>query len=280
MRFLGRGGFGEVWVVRRNTLRKDFALKILHPKFGKAPHVMDRLRFEAQATARIDHPGIVQAVDLWSHDDGHVCFVMELLHGRSLMEELDARRTLPVLEAVEIGCQVLSALHAAHAQGIVHRDIKPQNLYLHEVPGQARVLKVLDFGLARVITDLAEPLVTPPIRKTRTGVVVGSPRYLSPEVAHGAQADARADLYAVGVVLYELLTGLGPFDRFGVSEVERPSTQAQGISPALDACMLRALARSPNERFQSAAEFESALRSLLPARGRGGSLSPNEFPKK
>lgn len=279
VRFLGRGGTGQVWVVQQKHLRREFALKILHPRFGTKPGVIDRLRFEAQATARIDHPGIVQVIDFWMNDDGHACFVMELLTGRSLFDEMDERKQLPILDVLDIGCQALSALNAAHAVGIIHRDIKPENLFLHHLPGQARIVKLLDFGLARAVTDFGEPVVEPPMQKTRTGATIGSPRYLSPEAARGEPVDQRSDIYSVGITLYEALTGRGPFDTFCVGPIVAPSALVQGVMPSLDDHIRKAIDRDPSGRFQTAGEFESALRSLLPNWHQRNARRPVEFPQ-
>jgi serine/threonine-protein kinase len=261
IRFLGRGAMGQVWVVRQTLLKREFALKILHPRFGTKPEVIDRLRLEAQAAARIEHSGIVQVVDFWLHDDGRACFVMELLHGRNLAQELQTTPRIPVADAVEIGCQALAALNAAHALGVIHRDIKPDNLFLHELPGAGRVVKILDFGLARVTAEYAARTPSPPVQRTRTGTTVGTPRYMSPEAAQGQHVDHRSDLYSLGLTLYEALTGRGPFDSPTDGAPPPPSVFAE-LPPELDACVVTAIAHDPQSRFQTAKEFLDALKPL------------------
>jgi serine/threonine-protein kinase len=265
VRFLGRGGMGEVWVVRQGLLKREFALKILHPRFGMRPEVIDRLRLEAQATARVDHPAVVRAIDFWVNEGGHACFVMELLSGRTLAEELSTQQRLPVIEVIDFGIQALSALSSAHHIGVIHRDIKPENLFIHELLGQKRQLKLLDFGLAKIIEDFAERTPTPAAKPTRPGAAVGTPRFMSPEAARGEPVDSRSDLFSLGLCLYEAITGQGPFDQLSPGVVEKPSALVQGVPPELDAQILRAIERDPDHRFQTAIEFEVALRPLLPS---------------
>ncbi len=252
---------GEVWAVEHAFLRRPFALKVLHAHLGQ---FADRMRVEAQAMGRVNHPHIVSVVDFWISDDGRPCVVMELLEGRTLWDELLERHTLPVVESVEIACQALSALGAAHALGLVHRDIKPENLFLHDAPGYGRVLKVLDFGIARVIPDMTRRTPAPPDVRTATGAFVGSPRFMSPEASMGERVDGRADLFSIGLVLYLMLVGQGPFDSIA-SEPEPPSHLGKGISAELDAVVLRAIREDAAMRFQNAQDFVAALRSLFPS---------------
>lgn len=266
VRFLGRGGMGQVWVVRQGLLKREFALKILHPRFGLKPQVTDRLRLEAQAAGRLEHTGVVQVIDFWISSDGHACYVMELLHGRNLEQELRVRRRLPAAEVVEIGCQTLSALAAAHRLGVIHRDIKPDNLFLHELPGIGQIVKVLDFGLARVVDDYAERTPAPPMQKTRTGVAIGTPRFMSPEAAEGKPVDQRSDLYSLGLTLFEALTGRGPFDSPTDGAIPPPSAFVDGIPAGLDLSIVMSLEPNPSKRFQTALDFESVLRQVFPVR--------------
>lgn len=263
--FLGRGGMGQVWVVRHEFLGRDFALKILHPRFGTHPKVIDRLRLEAQVTARIDHPGVAQVSDFWLHEQGQACLVMELLKGRTLGQELREKDRMPVLDVLGVGCQVLSTLDAAHRLGVIHRDIKPENIFLHDLPGRGRVVKVLDFGLARVIAEYAEQTPAPPLQHTRTGAAVGTPRFMSPEAACGGLVDPRSDVYSVGLVLYEAIAGRGPFDNGMPGGIAKPSAQVQGVDEGVDSAILRAIHFNPADRFASAKEFETELRRHLPA---------------
>jgi serine/threonine-protein kinase len=266
LRRLGRGAMGDVYVVEHQALRRPFVLKVLRSRLSDDPQLVDRMRMEAQAAARLDHPNIVEVVDFWSTEGGRPCMVMELLRGVTLAAELRVRGTLPMVEAVAYGRELLSALAAAHELGVVHRDIKPENLFLHRQTGERCVLKVLDFGLARVLPrSVVQPLALP----TGTGTIVGSPRFMSPEAARGQRVDHRADIYAAGLVLYVMLTGRGPFDHAGPNDTfsvvpDPPSLHAPApLPPLLDDAILVALRSNPDERFQNAAAFSSALAAAL-----------------
>lgn len=260
-RLLGRGGMGEVWMVEHEFLGRPFALKLLHRHLG---HFADRMRLEAQTMGRVNHPHVVDVVDFWIADDARPCVVMELLDGRTLWDELLDRHQLPVSEACELACEALSALGAAHALGVVHRDIKPENLFLHDAPGYRRVLKVLDFGIARVLSEVSPRTPAPPEIRTATGAFMGSPRFMSPEQCRGEPVDHRADLYSIGFVLYIMLTGHGPFDT-GESHPAPPSRHAKSVPLELDGIVLHSIAERAGERFQSAAEFITALRPFVPS---------------
>lgn len=264
-RFLGRGSMGEVWVVRHDFLGSKFALKVLHPRFCDQQRFVDRMRQEAQIAASLDHPNIVPVIDFWVTIEGRPCLVMEFLTGKTLKQELKEKYRLPQYEVIELGCQLLSAVAAAHQRGILHRDIKPDNIFLHELPGRTRTARLLDFGVARVqrentdhpIAELAEP--------TRTGAVIGSPGFMSPEAQRGERLDERADVYSVGVTLYQALTSQWPFD-FTSKTPLPPSHLVHGVTPELDALLTRALAPDKDNRIQSAPEFESRLRKMRPSR--------------
>jgi serine/threonine-protein kinase len=198
---------------------------------------------------------------------------MELLKGRTLASELITRRSFPVAESITYARQVLSALGAAHGAGIVHRDIKPENVFLHDPPGGPRIVKVLDFGVARVLPGASGASPRPLVNPTETGVVIGTPRFLSPEGAVGRRVDERADIYAVGLTLYEMLAGRGPFDHLesdflvatahASNQPEAPSHYAERpIPPELDRAVLKALDKNPERRFASAAEFDQTLAEI------------------
>jgi serine/threonine protein kinase len=265
---LGRGGMGDVYVVEHHGLRRQFVLKVLRARLAHDPQLVDRMRMEAQAAARLDHPNIVEVIDFWSADGGRPCMVMEFLRGVTLASELRARGALSIDEGWAHGRDLLSALAAAHELGIVHRDIKPENLFLHEQTGERRVLKVLDFGLARVLPrspEFVQPLALP----TGTGTIVGTPRFMSPEAARGQRVDHRADIYSAGLVLYVMLTGRGPFDHAEPNDTfslvpDPPSLHAASTLPAmLDEAILTSLKSNPDERFQNAAAFARALEASL-----------------
>ncbi len=255
---IGRGGMGSVYVIEHRRLKKRFALKVPH-KFFARPAFADRIRIEAQAIARLSHPNVVEVIDFWTAAD-HPCIVLELLTGGTLARELAERRVLPVREAIDFAVQALSALAAAHALGIVHRDIKPENLYLHGARERQRVLKVLDFGLARILPEAVATAPAPPNVPTKTGTRVGSPAFMSPEALRGERVGPSADLYSLGLVLYTLLVGHGPFDRG--PDADPPSRHVTEIPRALDDAVLRAIQAAPEHRFADASEFRAALLSI------------------
>lgn len=266
---LGRGAMGEVHVVEHRFLGRRFALKVLRARLAGEAQTVDRMRIEAQAAARLDHPNIVQIVDFWVAPGDLPCIVMELLEGRTLAAELIERRCLPVREAVTFIRQLLSALSAAHELGVVHRDIKPENLFFHQPADHARVLKVLDFGMARIMSNALHPAPQPLSLPTKTGTFVGSPRYASPETIRGERANHLADLYSAGLVFYTMLTGRGAFDRMGPNDewstfaVEPPSLYLGSNAPAgLDSVVLKAIEFEKSERFQNAREFATHLSQL------------------
>jgi len=261
-RLIGRGGAGTVCEVEHSFLGRRFACKVLNRQAAEQPGLADRLRVEAQVMGRLRHPNIVDVVDFWVSPEGAPCVIMELLCGRNLHEELRVRRRMPAMEALELAAHALSGLAAAHALGIVHRDIKPENLFLHERPGFARVLKILDFGWARILPD--GPAQTPSAQHvpTKTGARVGSPLFQSPEGARGEKVDARADIFSLGLVLYAVLGGFVP--DFHAGQVPLPSQYAEGdwYPLALDDVVLRAIQQRPEARFQTAHEFLAAIKSL------------------
>jgi serine/threonine-protein kinase len=266
---------GEVFVVEHVELGRLFVAKVLHAELTSDARIVDRMRVERQALGRLNHPHIVSVVDSAELADGRPFFVMERLRGGTLAEELQERGKLPVYEAVQLACQLLSALAAAHAIGIVHRDVKPANLFLCAgAEGRPRLLKVLDFGVARVLPGAPPAAPLPLSLPTDVGVLMGTPRYASPEAAGGSQVDTRADIYAAALMLYIMLAGRGPFDHHQLpasllaahahDEPEPPSRLATEPVPfPLDQAVLRGLRKLPEERFQSADEFRTELEATL-----------------
>ena len=244
----------DVFLADDERLGRQVAVKVLRRSFDDADeHLVQRFQVEARAAAMLAHPAIVAVFDQGQTGD-HWYLVMEYVRGETLKQRLRREGALPVSTAVALLRPVLSALGAAHARDVIHRDVTSQNILLDERGG----VKVADFGIARIGAP----------NLTRTGTMIGTCHYLSPEQAQGRAADARSDLYSAGVVLFETLTGRLPFE--GDSEVAvalkhvqepppAPSSLVPGISPALDAVVLRALAKDPAGRFQTAAAFEQAL---------------------
>jgi serine/threonine protein kinase len=270
---------GDLFVVEHRELGRTFVAKVLQKEFRDDAVLLDRFRLEAQALGRLEHPHIVSVVNFGTTNDGRPYILLEHLTGRSLAAELKERGRLPVREALHFTGQILSALKAAHAIGVVHRDIKPPNLFLCDAADGARVLKVLDFGVARVLPEAPEGAPMPLSVPTGTGAVIGTPRFVSPEGASGRRVDERADIYGVALVLYAMLAGRGPFDHLRGrkkllnaherEEPEPPSSYAEDPIPTeLDRAVLKALAKNPEERFQTAAEFRRALEGFAELLGR------------
>jgi eukaryotic-like serine/threonine-protein kinase len=252
-RKLGAGGMADVYLAEDQELGRRVAIKILNGRHANDDQFIERFRREAKNAAALNHPNIVSIYDRGEAEETYY-IAMEFLDGRTLKELIVSRGAAPVNVAIEYARQILSALRFAHRHGIVHRDIKPHNVM---VDGEGRV-KVTDFGIARAGTS----------QMTEAGSIVGTAQYLSPEQARGGEVDPRSDLYSLGIVLYELLTGKTPFD--GETPVEiamkhlstapkPPSKLRPGIPPELDMVVMRALAKNPDDRYQSADEMEGDL---------------------
>jgi eukaryotic-like serine/threonine-protein kinase len=251
---LGAGGMGEVYRAVDEMLDREVALKMLRPELAHQPTTVERFRAEAIALARLDHPGIARIYG-FSRQDDRWFIVMEFVRGETLLARLRRARRLPWTEAVAVLGQLLDALDYAHRQGVIHRDMKPANV-LVRADGP---VKVTDFGIARVLGTS---------RATRVGHIVGTLDYMSPEQVRGEEVDGRADLYAVGILLYQLLTGQVPFRAttdYGVMmqhlQAPPPSARllAPDVPPWFDEILQRALAKAPDDRFASAADFRSAV---------------------
>jgi serine/threonine protein kinase len=258
VRVIGEGGMGRVYEARHTRLHtKRFAVKLLHHELAREPEVVTRFQREAEAASVLMHPNVVGVFDVNTSADGRPYIVAELLQGEELGKYLERLGKLPVAEAVHIVRQVCHALGAAHTAGIVHRDVKPENVFL---AGPNATVKVLDFGISKV-AEFSDGL-------TKTGTVMGTPDYMAPEQARGDRVDARADIYAVGAILYRALTGRKPFDGQDpmailtavlTQEPERPSTLEPSIPLSLELIVQRTMAKSPNERFSSMETLEQAL---------------------
>ncbi len=252
---IGAGGMAEVYRGRDRVLNRTVAIKTLLPQFARDVSFVDRFRREAQAAARLNHPGIVSVYDSGTDDDTPY-IVMQFIEGRTLAEFLGSGKTMPPMQAAQIAQGIADALAAAHAQGVIHRDIKPANVM---VTREGKVL-VMDFGIARLISG--------PETAPQTSAVMGTASYLSPEQAQGQPVDARTDIYSLGVVLYEMLTGRPPFTgdspmAIAYKQVNAtppaPSSANPDVPAELDAVVMRALSKNPANRYQTAEEFADDL---------------------
>jgi serine/threonine protein kinase len=261
VRMVGEGGMGRVYEARHTRLgNKRFAVKMLHAEYARQPDVVARFQREAEAASGIAHPNVVDVYDVHHTEDGRPYLVGEFLEGEELGDFLERAGKIPAGLAVHIARQICQALGAAHARGVVHRDMKPENVFLTGPLGHPTV-KVIDFGISKVGDAGGTAL-------TRTGMIMGTPSYMAPEQARGEKVDHRADIYAVGGLLYRALTGKKPFDsddpsatltRVLTEEPERPRSIDPTIPQALELVIQRAMAKAPGDRHASMAELEADL---------------------
>ncbi len=276
VKLLGRGGMGVVVEAEHRILGKHVAVKILAGEAGKPASAMeqDRLRVEAEALGRISSPHVVTVSDIGTSPRGELYVVMELLHGRSLAEEIRARGRLPEGEAIAYALHVLRGLSAAHAIGVVHRDLKPANVYVCAPSGRfdptdpaaGKQARLLDFGVAKVLQSSMGP--RPPEHATAEGMVLGTPRFLSPEHLGVSDVDERTDVYGAGLLLYVMLTGRGPFDgETGMAGFARataydeppPPSSLTQVSREVEGIVLKCLKKKKDERYRSVDQVIEAL---------------------
>jgi TolB-like protein/Flp pilus assembly protein TadD len=262
---LGAGGMGEVYRARDTRLGRDVAIKVLPAEFAADSERLRRFEQEAKAVAALDHPNILSLFDVGTHE-GSPYIVTQLLEGENLRDHLCAG-ALSVREAVEIGVQIAQGLAAAHEKGIVHRDLKPGNVFL----AKGGHVKVLDFGLAKLVapSGLDEPgQASTVVEATEAGTRLGTVGYMSPEQASGKPVDRRADVFALGVVLYEMLTGERPFKGTTGTDVvaailkDEPAALPAGVPATVAAVVTRCLAKDPDRRYQRGGEVQAALEAV------------------
>ena len=273
-KLLGEGGMGAVYLAEHTLMRKRVALKLLHAEIAADPDILARFRREAEAAAHVEHPNVAAATDFGQTEDGAFFLVLEYVEGKSLRTEIEAGALAPA-RALHIARQMALALERAHAAGIVHRDLKPDNVMLVQKADDPDFVKVLDFGIAKIephpTRDVAQPL-------TRLGTILGTPEYMAPEQALGEAVGPGADLYALGIMLYEMLTGLHPFDapdRMAVLSMHivapvpamTDRNPAFDVAPAIEDVVRRLLAKTPAERPASARLLVEAIDTAAAASG-------------
>ncbi|MFH2007799.1 MAG: serine/threonine-protein kinase [bacterium] len=266
---LAVGGMATIFRARHTTLGREDAVKILLPEYCDKPGVVHRFFKEAHAVNLIDHPNIIAITDFVEGTDQPPYMVMELLEGRTLLRYIRDHAPLAPGTVITIASQVCDAMETVHGHGIVHRDLKPDNIFIREEPSGALKVKLLDFGIAKFLADEDRYL------KTLSGSAVGTPEYMAPEQIIGEDVDQRIDLYAMGVILYELITGRQPFTATVVgelvtahlSEIPKPPSawltgpEAAAVPAVLDEAVLRCLIKSPAQRIQTMRELRELLES-------------------
>jgi eukaryotic-like serine/threonine-protein kinase len=266
---LGEGGMAKVYRAEHATIQREAALKLLKPEYSSREHSVARFFHEAQAVNRIRHEGLVDIFDFGKTPEGDHFILMELLHGESLTDTLAPKKPLAFERILHIGIQIAHALEATHQKGIVHRDLKDANVFLTTRAGQKDFVKILDFGIAKLLDG-----TSPDVIKTKDGAMIGTPLYISPEQARGTVVGPPTDIYAFGCLLFVMATGEPPFFDDNAIAVAlkhidepppKPSSKNPKIPERLEAIILRCLEKSPEARYPSMLAVARELEALLPS---------------
>jgi serine/threonine-protein kinase len=278
------GGMGAVYMGAHTLLKKRVAIKVLRTELAGALNMVERFQREAVAASQIGHDNIVSVTDMGTTPAGVAFLVMELLEGRSLAQAIKDEAPMSTEQVADIAHGILAGLGAAHAAGIVHRDMKPENIFLAARPGGREVVKILDFGISSIGTA-----VNPEPRLTITGIVMGTPNYMSPEQARGDRdIGGPADIYSLGVILYEMLSGQIPYEaenynllmhRVLSGEHVKLRIRRPDLSKELEAIVDRAMALSPRDRYTTAAELDQALAVYRSDGGQGAAAAAEGVPR-
>ncbi len=276
---LGEGGMGTVYEARNIAIGKRVAVKILLPCLAQNKDLVKRFHNEARAAAAVGHPGIINVCDLGQAEDGSPYLVMEYLDGQNLESLLEIQGKLDLAFTAYMACQILSGLSAVHNKGVVHRDLKPDNIFLVDVGRSLPEIKLIDFGISK----FTDPAVAN-AKLTETGTFLGTPHYMSPEHARGSKdLDQRTDIYSLGTILFRCMTGQMPFEGDNYNQIltkivseraPRPSDVLPSISPAFEAVILRAMSPDREQRFESADAFLSELLPFVDERAKDQLLLP------
>jgi eukaryotic-like serine/threonine-protein kinase len=263
---IARGGMGRVYRARQEPLGRMCAIKVVNAGFGSVdPEFQRRFFLEASVSSKLTHPNTVTVFDYGKTDDDMFYMAMELLEGQTLHRAIRQGRALSEVRAIHIARQICRSLREAHAMGVIHRDLKPANVFLVNHGDEPDFVKVLDFGLVKDITEKPEEQLT------QTGLFMGSPKYMAPEQIEGRRVDGRTDVYAIGVILFEMLTGRVPFERATsvatlMAHVHEPPplirTLNPDVNPSLEAAVFKCMAKEQSERFDSVDELLNVLRSF------------------
>jgi len=273
IKLLGEGGMGQVYLAEHSAIEKRIALKVLRSEYAHKGEIVTRFQQEAISASRIKHPNVLDVFDFGQLENGCFYLAMEFLEGNDLADELQRSRVLTAPRALPIAMQICRALSAAHSKGVVHRDMKPENVFLQRTGDGEEIVKIVDFGIAQLKPSNEEAAAASTHRRlTRTGMIFGTPEYMAPEQASGKHADLRCDIYAVGIILFELFTGAVPFTGetfLGVltKHLSDPPPSMRAVYPdlqisnELEAVVARTLAKDPQQRYQTMNELAAALAS-------------------